>query len=110
MLLQWLEDQPQVSPRTVILHQFSKKQQLSIDFVAGVDYTPIVTQRLTFQAGSSPNDQIPFNVQIIPDVLVEGDETVNLAANSPSNFANVNPDTATLVIDDDDRKANTLHT
>ena len=70
-----------------------------------MDYTPIVTQTLTFQAGSAPNDQIPFNVQIIPDVLVEGDETVNLMANSPSNFASVSPNTATLVIDDDDCKS-----
>ena len=43
-----------------------------------------------------------FNIPINNDVLVEGDETVNLMANSQSNFANVNPDSATLVIDDDD--------
>ena len=72
---------------------------------AGLDYIAIPTQRLTFPAGSSPNNQIPFNVQIIPDVLVEGDETVNLMANSPSNFALVDPDSATLVIDDDDCKS-----
>ena len=47
---------------------------------------------------------MPFNIQIFPDVLVEGDETVNLMANSPSNFAIVDPDSATLVIDDDDCK------
>ena len=47
---------------------------------------------------------MPFNVQIFPDILVEGDETVNLMANSPSDFATVDPDSATLVIDDDDCK------
>ena len=74
-------------------------------FAAGLDYMNIPTQRLTFPAGSSPFDQIPFNVQILLDELVEGDETINLMANSPSNFASVNPDSATLVIDDDDRKS-----
>ena len=73
-------------------------------FSAGLDYTPVLTQRLTFPSGSAPNAQMPFNVPIIPDNLVEGDETVNLMANTPSNFANVNPDSATLVIRDDDRK------
>ena len=68
-----------------------------------VDFTG-VSQTLTFPADSSPNDQMPFSVPINNDVLVEGDETVNLMANSPSNFADVNPDSATLVIDDDDRK------
>jgi hypothetical protein len=67
----------------------------------GADYTG-VTQSLTFPAGSSPNVIMPFSVPITNDVLVEGDETVNLMANSPSNFAVVNPDSATLVIDDDD--------
>ena len=70
-----------------------------------MDFINIPTQTLTFPAGSAPNDQMPFNVQILPDSLVEGDETVNLMANSPSNFATVNPDSATLVIDDDDRKS-----
>ena len=48
---------------------------------------------------------MPFDVTIISDSIVEGDETVNLMANSPSNFAVVNPDSATLVIVDDDRKS-----
>ena len=51
-----------------------------------------------------PNDQMIFNVAISPDDLAEGDETLNLMANTPSNFANVNPDSATLIIVDDDRK------
>ena len=72
-------------------------------FSAGVDYTP-VTQTFTFPSGSAPTAQMTFNVPIIPDNLAEGDETVNLVANSPSNFANVNPDSAILVIEDDDRK------
>ena len=45
---------------------------------------------------------MPFDVTIFSDTLVEGDETVNLMANSPSNFAVVDPDSATLVIVDDD--------
>ena len=45
---------------------------------------------------------MPFDVTIFSDTLVEGDETVNLMANSPSNFADVDPDSATLVIVDDD--------
>ena len=73
-------------------------------FAGGSDFIPIPTQTLTFPAGSEPNDQMPFNVQINPDNLVEGDETVSLMANSPSNFADVNPDSATLIIDDDDCK------
>ena len=75
-------------------------------FTAGPagDYIAIPTQRLTFLDGSSPNAQIPFNVQIVPDELVEGAETINLMANSPSNFATVDPDSAVISITDDDRK------
>ena len=69
-----------------------------------MDYINIPTLRLTFQTGSSPDSQIPFNVQILPDGLVEGVETVNLMANSPSNFAMVNPDSAVINIIDDDGK------
>ena len=47
---------------------------------------------------------MPFDVSIFPDNRAEGDETINLMANTPSNFANVNPDSATLFIEDDDRK------
>ena len=63
-----------------------------------------VVDTLTFPAGASPTNQnvMSFDVPIIDDALVEGDETVNLMANSPSNFANVDPDSAILVIDDND--------
>ena len=73
----------------------------------GADYTG-VTQTLTFPAGSAPTDTMSFNIPIANDILVEGDETVNLMANSPSNRADVNPDSATLVIDDDDCKFDLL--
>lgn len=74
-----------------------------------MDYVPIATQRLIFPAESSPsNPRITFSIQIIPDGLVEGDETVFLIAGSSSSFAIVDPDTATLIIANDDCKARIL--
>ena len=71
---------------------------------AGEDFMSVL-ETLTFPAGASPanlNNMMSLNVPIIDDGLVEGDETINLMANSPSNFADVNPDSAILVIDDND--------
>ena len=71
----------------------------------GVDYTGVFVD-VVFPAGSSQGSQVSFNISIIDDQLVEGDETILLQASTdepgevPSQ--STGQDRATVVIRDDD--------
>ena len=73
----------------------------------GVDYTGVSVD-VVFPAGSSQGNQVSFNISIIDDQLVEGDETILLQASTdkPGEAPSQAPgqDRATVVIQDNDRK------
>ena len=76
-------------------------------FVDGIDYTG-VSVTLRFPTGSSQNSQLPFDVPIIDDVLVEGEETILLEASTsaPGEVPQDAPGQprTTIIIRDDDRE------
>ena len=66
----------------------------------GADYTA-VSQTVSFADGDTANKTV--NIPILNDVLVEGNETVNVTLSSPTGGATLgSPSTATLTITDDD--------
>ena len=67
---------------------------------SGADYTA-VSQTVSFADGDTANKTV--NIPILNDVLVEGNETVNVTLSSPTGGATLgSPSTATLTITDDD--------
>jgi len=70
--------------------------------VAG-DYSAVGTETLTFPAGSADGAVQTFNLAILADTLVEGDETVELRLGNVGGPAFLGaPSSHTVTIDDDD--------
>jgi hypothetical protein len=73
---------------------------------AGSDYTA-ASGTLTFNPGNTTKT---FNITILDDILVEGDETVNLALSSPVNATLGSPNTAVLTITDNETQPSVVST
>ena len=76
-----------------------------MNHAAGLDYTPVSTQ-LTFSAGDGPGTSLPGALNPTDDINVEGNENVQLNGVVSAGSGTFVPggDSATLVIQDDDRK------
>ena len=84
------------------------------NFAANIDYLPVVA-RMTFPVGSGPpGSGTPTTLESVLDPIddnrVEGNENVQLSAIISSGSGQFTPggDTATVVIQDDDRELNFL--
>ena len=81
----------------------------SLKFAGSVDYFPVAAQ-ITFPAGSGPGTTLGSELDPIDDNRVEGNENVQLSATISLGSGSFTPNgnTATVVIQDDDRELNFL--
>ncbi len=68
------------------------------------DYSPVVSQPVTFPAGSGVGSQQCINILIVNDDTNEGNEQFSLSLTAGQNSAIGNPGAAIVTIVDDDSK------
>ncbi len=68
------------------------------------DYSPVVSQQVTFPAGSGVGSQQCINIVIVNDNINEANEQFSLSLTAGQNSEIGNPGAATVTIIDDDSK------
>ena len=69
---------------------------------SGMDYTPFGTQIVTFPVGATTGMTRTVTLTPLNDLLVEGNETVNLTLQNPAGPATLAATASTVTLDDDD--------
>ena len=77
-----------------------------ISLAENIDYVPVGLVQLTFSAGSGPLTSLGGTIEIIDDVLVEGNEIVQLTATITDGTGSFTPNGSStmIVIQDNDGK------
>ena len=77
-----------------------------ISLAENIDYVPVGLVQLTFSAGSGPLMSLGGTIELIEDVLVEGNEIIQLTATITEGTGSFSPNGSStmIVIQDNDGK------
>ncbi len=73
------------------------------------DYSPVISQQVTFPAGSGVGSRQCININIANDNINEANEQFSLSLAAGQNSAIGNPGAATVTINDDDGELESLY-